>query len=353
MKLKAQDVERFVARPNPEAAACLIFGSDPGLVRERSNRLAGHKLGDLKDNFGLVDLAEADLKADPARLADEISAISMLADARVVRVQGAGETAAKIMTGILEGLEDGSLKAEAFVILEAGDLAPRSKLRKLFESDKSALALACYPDEGRSLESIIQSTLGKVHLEAEPAAMAAMMEHLGTDRALTRSELEKLMLLKGAFHRDFKSARVSLADVEASMGSGGTSNIDGVIDAALSGRFDQLDQELQAASAENLHPTVILRSLQNHLNRLIIVRTGMESGGAMRSLMKGLRPPVFFKREQAFAAQADKWTASALKSALGIALDAEVKCKRTGQPDEAICGHALMSIASRARRLSH
>ena len=289
MKLKPQDVERFVARPDPKAPACLIYGSDPGLVRERSNRLAVHKLGDLKDNFGLVDLSEADLKGDPARLADEMSAISMLADARVVRVQGAGETTAKIMTGILEGLEDGSFKAEAFVIIEAGELAARSKLRKLFESDKSALALACYPDEGRNLEAIIHAALSEARLEAEPAAMAAMLAHLGADRGLTRSELEKLLLLKGAFHRDFKSGRVTLADVEASMGSGGASNIDGVIDAALSGRFDQLDVELQAASAENLHPTVILRGLQNHLGRLISVRTQMDTGGNMRALMKGAR----------------------------------------------------------------
>lgn len=352
MKLKPQDVDRFIARPDPGVQSCLIYGSDAGLVRERSNRLAAHKLGDLKDNFGLVDLGEADLKADPARLADEISAISMLADARVVRVQGAGEATAKAMTGILEGLEDGTIKAEAFVIIEAGALAARSKLRKLFEADKSAPALACYSDEGRNLEAVILATLSEARLEADPAAMAAMLSHLGADRALTRSELEKLLLLKGVFHRDFKSGRVTEEDVEASMGSGGTGNIDGLVDAAMSGQFDRLDTELQSASAEKLHPTIILRGLQNHLSRLITVRTQMDSGGNARALMKALRPPVFFKREQAFAAQVQKWSGPALKGALGLALDAEIKCKQTGQPDEAICAHTLMSVASRARRLT-
>jgi DNA polymerase-3 subunit delta len=351
MKLKAPDVARFVARPDPKAPACLIYGSDTGLVRERSNVLATHKLGNLKDNFGLVDLAEADLKNDPARLADEICSISMLADARVVRVQGAGEATAKVMTGVLAELDAGTLKPEAFVIIEAGDLAPRSKLRKLFEGDASAVALACYPDEGHSLEVVIQGTLREARLEADPAAMAAMMDHLGTDRALTRSELEKLLLFKGAFHRDFKSGRITLADVEASMGSGSASNIDGVIDAALTGHFDRLDKELQAAKAENLHPTVVLRGLQNHLNRLIMVRTQMDNGGNLREVMKGLRPPVFFKRQQTFSAQVGKWPSDALKGALGVAVEAEIQCKRTGQPDKAICAHALMSVASRARRL--
>lgn len=330
MKLKAQEVARFVAKPDPKAAACLIFGSDPGLVRERSNILARHKLGDLKDNFGLIDLGEADLKNDPARLADEICSISMLSDARVVRVQGAGETTAKVIGPLLEELAAGSLKPEAFIIIEGGDLAPRSKLRKLFEADKSAVALACYPDEGHSLEVIIQSTLREAKLEADPAAMAAMMDVLGTDRALTRGELEKLLLLKGVFHRDFKSGRVTLEDVEASMGSGNSSNIDGVIDAALTGHFDRLDKELQAATAENLHPTVILRGLQNHLARLITVRTQMESGGNIREVMKGLRPPVFFKRQQAFSAQVQKWPGVALKGALGVAVEAEINAREPG-----------------------
>lgn len=352
MKLKAQDVARFVAKPDPKAAACLIFGSDPGLVRERSNILARHKLGQLKDNFGLIDLTEVDLKNDPARLADEICSISMLSDARVVRVQGAGETTAKIIAPVLKELAAGTLKEEAFIIIEAGDLSPRSKLRKTFEADKTAPALPCYPDEGHSLEAIIQATLREARLEADPAAMAAMMDVLGTDRGLTRSELEKLLLLKGVFHRDFKSGRVTLADVEASMGSGNTSNVDGVIDATLTGHFDRLDKELQAANAENLHPTVILRGLQNHLNRLITVRTQIEKGGNMREVMSGLRPPVFYKRQPAFSAQVQKWPGQALKGALGIAVEAEVKCKRTGQPDKAICAHALMSVASRARRLN-
>jgi DNA polymerase III subunit delta len=352
MKLKPQDVARFVAKPDPKAPACLIFGTDPGLVRERSNQLAAHTLGNLKDNFGLIDLTEADIKADPARLSDEICSISMLSEGRVVRVQGAGETTAKIMTGLLEDLENGAFKPEAKIIIEAGDLAPRSKLRKLFEADKTCPALVCYVDEGRNLETVILSTLSKANLEVDPPALSLMMEVLGADRALTRAELEKLLLYKGVFSPHYKSGRVKLDDVLASMGAASGTSVDGVVDAALSGNFDRLDKELQIATAENIHPTVILRGLQSHLGRLINVRTQIETGGNLRTLMKSLRPPVFFKREQAFAGQAQRWPSGALKSALNLTLEAEINCKKTGEPDTEICAHALMSIASRSRRLT-
>ena len=352
MKLKAQEAERFAAKPDPKVPACLIYGPDPGMVRERSNRIATHEIGPLKDNFGLVDLTEADLKTDPARLSDEISSISMLSDGRVVRIQGAGETAAKLLTPILEAIEEGTLNPEAKIVVEAGDLAARSKLRKLFESDKTAVALPCYADEGRNLESIIMGTLSEVHLEAEPPALAAMMDVLGTDRGLTRSELEKLKLLKGVYDPDHTSGRVTLADVEASMGAASGSSVDNIIDAAMSGNFNLLDKELQVASAERTAPTQILRGLQNHLSRILSVRTQMESGTNLKTAMKSLRPPVFFKRENTFGGQVQRWTVQALKGALEVALEAEIECKRTGVPDEALCAHALMSITSRARRLT-
>lgn len=339
MKLKAQEAERFAAKPDPKVPACLIYGPDPGMVRERSNRIAAHELGDLKNNFGLVDLTEADLKTDPARLSDEISSISMLAEGRVVRIQGAGEASAKLLIPLLEAIEEGSLNPEAKIIIEAGDLAARSKLRKLFEGDKTAVALPCYADEGRNLESIIMSALSEVHLEVEPPALAAMMDILGTDRGLTRSELEKLKLLKGAYSPDHKSGRVTLADIEASMGSASSSSVDNIIDAALSGNFNGLDKELQIATAERIAPTQILRGLQNHLHRLITVRMQIESGTNLRTAMKSLRPPVFYKRENAFAGQAQRWTIDALKSAMKIALDAEIECKK---PAPLITPFALM-----------
>ena len=352
MKLRAQEAKRFAAKPDPNVPACLIYGPDPGLVRERSNRIAAHELGELKDNFGLVDLTEADLKNDPARLADEISAISMLSDGRVVRIQGGGETAARLLTPILEAIEDGSLNPEAKIIVEAGDLAARSKLRKLFEADKTAVALPCYADEGRNLESIIMGTLSEVHLDAEPPALAAMMDILGADRGLTRSELEKLKLLKGVYSPDHTHGTVTLADVEASMGAASGSSVDDIIDAALIGNFNALDSELQIARAERVHPTQILRGLQTHLSRLLTVRIQMESGTNLKTAMKSLRPPVFYKRENSFAGQAQRWTPDALKGALQIALDAEIECKKTGGPEDALCAHALMSVTSRARRLT-
>ncbi|TNE59731.1 MAG: DNA polymerase III subunit delta [Alphaproteobacteria bacterium] len=349
MKLKAHEVDRYLERPDPKIKAFLFYGPDGGLVRERARHLTRRHLGP-GDDMGLVELSDTDLKSDPARLADEVSAISMLADARVVRIAGAGDAAARAIEALLAGFGDGSVVPEALVIVQAGDLAPSAKLRKLFENAKEAMALPCYGDEGRGLQEIISETFDKANLRAEPAAFSLLMERLGQDRALTRGELEKLLLLKGHGREGFTGGTVTAQDVEASLGLAEDANMDRVIDAALSGNFNELDKALTSAFAAGANAIQLLRALNNHLDRLYVVRAKRDTGGDIRSAMKSLRPPVFFKREKAFQAQVSVWTASTLQHAMQMTLQAEIDCKRTGSSDEIICAHTLMALASNAAR---
>jgi DNA polymerase-3 subunit delta len=350
VKLKAYEVDKFLNRPDPNIQAILIYGPDAGLVRERAKRLSLQALGGADNDFGLVELAETDLKNDPARLADEMSAISMLADARVVRISGAGDTAARITAALFEGLKDGSVVAEAQLIVEAGDLSPRSKLRALFEKEKTAVALPCYADEGRNLQELIAKTLQDVGLTAEPPAFALLMDRLGNDRGLTRNELEKLLLLKGAGLEGFKGGSISERDVEASLGLSEEADIDRVIDAAMAGNFNELDKSLTSAFSAGANAIAILRSLASHLDRLYVVRSKRDVGNDIKSAMKSLRPPVFFKREKNFQSQISLWTAGALQNALSMTVQAEIDCKKTGSSDHIICSHTLMALASNASR---
>jgi DNA polymerase-3 subunit delta len=349
MKIKAHEVDQFLKAPKLTSSAVLLYGPDQGLVRERSNFLAKKILGDLHASFGLTDLTDTDIKNDPARLADEVSAISMLADARVVRIQGASESTTSAVTSLIEGLSDGSIVAEALLIVEGGDLTPRSKLRSLFEKQKSTAALPCYADEGRTLQSLITKTLSAAGLTADPGALNLLMDRLGGDRGLTRNELEKLMLYKGVGTAGFTKGSVSQTDVEASLGLPDEANIDRVIDMALTGNFDGLDQALTSAYGAGANAIAILRALASHLDRLYIVRSQKERGGDLASAMKALRPPIFFKRQKAFSAQASRWPAASLQRALALALQAEIDCKKTGSSDQTICAHALMALASNAR----
>ena len=102
MIVKSHEADRFVAAPPKSLEVALVFGPDAGLVQERTEKLLKTVVSDLTDPFNSIDLNEATLLADPARLADEAAAISMLGGRRVIRVRGAGNDLADLFESFLE-----------------------------------------------------------------------------------------------------------------------------------------------------------------------------------------------------------------------------------------------------------
>ena len=351
MKLPPRDIDRFLTQPGPDFIAALIYGPDPGLVRERSKKLASSLLGE-GDAFGLTELAESDLRKDPAKLADELGAISMLGDKSVVVVRDAGEATGDILKDILKAIDQKSIIPEAFLIIEARELPPRSRLRKLAEKEKHIGVIACYGDDQRDLQPVISETFSAAGLGVEPEAMALLLERLGADRALTRNELEKIATYKGAGTASFTGGVVTSEDVEVLLGLSDEIGLDRLIDAAMLGQMDKLDRDLASGYQRDLSTAVIIRALLNHIERLYSVKSATQSGQSERDAMKSLRPPVFYKREDAFRNQLRRWNVPTLQQALHLALKSEVDTRQTGAATKAICAQTLYAIGSRARRLA-
>jgi len=102
VKLKPREIDAFIRKPDPAVQAILVFGPDQGLVQERCRHLAKTVLEDLTDPFRLTDMSDADLRQDPARLADEAAAISMMVfwalACRIRRVESAFGSQPTIIT---------------------------------------------------------------------------------------------------------------------------------------------------------------------------------------------------------------------------------------------------------------
>ena len=64
----------------------------------------------------------------------------------------------------------------------------------------------------------------------------------------------------------------------------------------------------------------------------------------MESILTGLR--LFFRIQPRVRAQLQRWTLDELEAALDRLSNAEAECKRTGLPSAAVCGRALMQVAS-------
>lgn len=343
MKIKASDADRFAAKPDAKVRAVLVYGPDGGLVRERMNMLTRGVVEDLSDPFRIAEIGDGDLRGDPARLADEAAAIAMLGGRRVVRVRGAGDSLAKAFKSFLD-----DPSGDALVVIEAGDLGPRSSLRKLFEDRGNAAALPCYADDAGALENVIRQRLAKEGLGIEPDALEYLTANLGSDRGVTMNELDKLCLYMGPAEAGAKR-NVALADVRVSVGDNSESSLDDAVDAALGGDLAALDLALLRARGADTSPVALVNALSRRLQQLHLVLAEMETGTPADVAIRAMRPPVHFSRAALLRRQLGLWNRRKLGKAMELAMEAEFQCKTTGLPEDAICGQVLMRIAQAAR----
>lgn len=348
MKIKPSEADRFAAKPDSRIRAVLVYGPDSGLIRERMNALAKSVVDDLSDPFRISDLTDADIRQDSARLADEAAAIAMLGGRRIVRIRGAGDPAAKIIESFLA-----DPKGDALIIVEGGELGPRSSLRKLFEENASTAAIPCYADDAATLEDTIRKRLARDNLVPEPAALQYLTSHLGSDRGVTMNELEKLALYMGPQAAGAKPGSekqtVTLADVRACVGDNADSSMDDVVDATTGGDVAALDLALARARSADLSPIALLNALSRHLVQLHLAVSEIETGTPTDIALRGFRPPVHFSRASAVRRQVSLWNRRRLDRALTLIIEADTQCKTTGLPENAVCGQTLLRIAQAAR----
>lgn len=343
MKVSGAAADRFTKAPPEGICAVLLYGPDAGLVRERASNLIIAIVDDPGDPFRLTELTVSALRDDQTILADETAALSLTGGRRVVCVRNATDIIADIFNKLLKTTTADS----ALVIVEAGDLGPRSKLRKTFEAADNGASIACYSDDGRTIEAVIRETLSARNLTVSPDALQYLRDNLGGDRLVSRSELEKLALYMGNDGGD-----VTLADAITCIGDTANMTLDDLAFASASGDLSQLTRLIDRVRQEGTASIAILRVLARHFQRLHLASALIESGKSPELAMKSLKPPVFFKQSNAFRSQCIRWPTDLLEATLESIGQAEAACKTTGAPSDEICGQLLLRTAVLAKRVA-
>ena len=337
MKIEPRQVEAFLKKPDPRIRGVVVYGNDDGLIAERAVTLAKTVCDDLKDPFRVVDIGGDALKNDPARLADEFGAMSLMGGRRVIRVRPAGEEAA----AALENLAAASA-GDALIVIEGGNLTPRSALRALAETEDCLAALPCYMDGEAALEGLVESAARARGLAVDPDALEWIVERLGGDRGQSRSEVDKLLLYK----EGDGSKTVALGDAIAVLGDTAAIGIDDVIAATFDGELVALDRALDRVFSEGGNPVQLVRALQRHADQLHLVAGHVAKGSNLEAAMfKARGLPRGGPVRQRFERHVRAWLLPRLSAALQVILDAEIQCKTTGLPDETIARRLCQRLA--------
>jgi DNA polymerase-3 subunit delta len=338
MKLDKAKLDRVLKSPD-SIGALLFYGPDEGLAHEYAGLAQKAVLGAGDDPFRLAELTPDQIKNDGARLTDELNAISMLGGRRVVRIAQANNAIADQIASAIAAQASGA----ALLIVEAGDIGSKAELVKVFEAAAGAGVFACYRDSERDLGPLVAGHLTAGGYSIARDALAYLVERLGGDRGVTRSELDKLMLYMGEPKRE-----VTLADAMACIGDRAAFVFDNLIGAAADGNAADLDRQY-ALSLSEIDAIKLLRDSAKYLQRLHQIVARMAAGDSFDAAANALRPPVFWGQRDRVQRQARQWTPARIGRALERLIEAEAQAMRASAIRDEIAQRALMDIAALAR----
>lgn len=333
MKIAPKAIEAYISKPDLAHRAILLYGPDSGLVRQRTGKLTRGFLGEKFDPFALVELTEAKLLADPALLADELGAISMMAPKRVIVIQASGDK----LTKIIEGAVD-SFNNDVLVLIAAEELNARSSLRAWAEKAPQAASIACYHDEVRDVQDVLRKSFEAAGIKLHAGVMEHLSQQLGNDRYVTLQEIEKLITYAA------ESKELKLLDVQLLVDYNRETSFDEMVNAVADRNVAQLEKTLTLLLREGTSPVAYIRALLRYFNRLYYIKSRMEEGESADQVIQSLRPPVFFRQAPILTRHAQHWSSEGVVKALRLLINAELACKTSDLPIVPASSRKLLQV---------
>ena len=336
--VKAHQAVNFLKTLPTDISAVLVYGNDPGLISEHAATAANALAGQTSPPGEIQRLDESDLDTDPGRLIVELTTIAMFGSRKIVRTQASRRVNASLLSPLLT-----ENRLEGALVVEAGSLKAADPLRTLFEKAANAAAIPGFQDSEQDLSSLIDQVLHASRMTIDAAARRTLIARLGADRAMSRSELEKL-----ALYCHGRTA-ITIDDIEAATGDASDLAIDQIVMAATSGQIALALTTFDRSIASGDSPQAIIIATQRHLQRLHRLRASYEDGARLEDTIRTLRPPLHFKQQDAIIAQARVWSMYRLGRALAMTQEAQAKSRSAAHDDILIADRLILGLGQLAR----
>lgn len=333
MIVKSEEFDRLISRPPPSVFLYLFHGTDPGLIHERAKLTVKKSIADPTDAFQLVRISGDELASRPGLLADETATIGLFGDSRAIWIE-AGQKS--FIDSLEYQLENPPVSCK--IIIEAGNLKPAAPLRKLADTANGAASVGCYADGPNELKALVESTLKAHNLTISTNTRDHLVNLLGNDRLITRSELEKLCLYA------LGQGEVTIDHITDIMNDAAATALEEAVDAAFMGERSAIELLCERVFRDGADAAYLLSSALTHAMRLHRMKLDLDNGSQMDTLMS--RSGFFYTRKKKVQSYLPKWSAARLQMAGETLQEAVMRSRLQSNLGRSVSTRALWKIAS-------
>lgn len=295
MIIKSFDVQRSEFSKNNYF---LLYGTNDGFKEELINNII------LKDFKGeIIRIDEQEINNKSSDLIDSLLTKSLFEEDKSIIISRATDKILKFIQDILNR-KISNIK----IIINCGLLEKKSKLRNLFEIDKSLIVIPVYEDDSRSLTPIIQKFLIENKIKLSRESIDLLIDRSSGDRKNLNVELNKIMYLsKTTKEINFEIIKklTNLAD---------NHSVSELADSFLLKNQKKISKILNENNYSNEDCILILRTLLNKSKKLLAIIDKYQQTNNLDQVISATRPPIFWKDKEIIRIQAKSWKLEDLKS---------------------------------------
>ena len=276
----------------------LFYGKNEGLQNEiiEKNFVTGSK-------GSINKYEESEFINNYETISSEILTKSLFEEEKLLIISRVGEKIFKYIEELLNR-NINNIK----IILKAGLLEKRSKLRNLFEKNKKLLIIPFYEDNERTLTAQVNEYLKKNSIKLSRETINLLVERSSGNRENLKIELSKI------FYYSQSNKEISFETVKKLSNLAENYGVNELADNYLSKNKKNVIKILNENNYSDDDCILILRTILNKSKRLLNILENYRKNENLDDVISKTRPPIFWKDKAIVKKQANTWELRDLKS---------------------------------------
>ena len=286
----------------------LFYGENQGLKEEFKKNIK-----EANKNNEKLNLLQDEIIKNENLLINEISNKSLFNNKKIIFIDQVNE---KILNIIEEMAEDVS---DEKIVIFAGNLDKKSKLRSYFEKSKLCGIVACYQDNEITIKKIITNKLSD-YQGLSTQVINFIIQNTGLDRSKVNNEIEKIKSC-------FLEKKINLEKIDLLLNIKTNDDFNKLKDEALKGNKIKTNKLLADTVFEPESNIYYLNSINQRINKLYEIEKMKQNNSNTETLVSNLKPPIFWKDKPVLIEQTNKWNENKIKKALEKTYAVELQIK--------------------------
>ena len=205
------------------------------------------------------------------------------------------------------------------ICLFSGTLEKKSKLRNLFEKEKTLGVIPCYEDNEITLRNYIKNYLKNVKgLNQE--IINFIIDNSNKSRSRIKNELNKIAVY-------FMEKQINILELRQLLNLDENDNSQKLRDTAILGDKKLLNDLISKTQINEQDNMIYIRGLLNQFVKLAEILEVNKTTKNLSQAIENLKPTIFWKDRPMVLSQANKWKINRIKTTIDELSDAEILIK--------------------------